>query len=72
MPYQKFNLTKLYGNIYRLDLASTGYSLDGVEPGCYVYESHQQEYQQFALIPARESRTAENPVFQWQRDFTQT
>ena len=62
VPYQKFNLTKLYGNIYRLDVASTGYSLDGVESGCYVYESHQQEYQQFALIPAKGSQIAENPV----------
>ena len=61
VPYQKFNVTKIYGNIYRLDVATTGYSLDGVESGCYVYESHTQDYQQYAFIFAEGNETADNP-----------
>ena len=62
VPYQKFSLTKLKGNIYRLDIADTGYSLDGSDSNCYAYESHLQEYQQFAFIPVSGNYSAQNPV----------
>ena len=61
--HQKFNFTKIRGNIYRIDFATTsGYSLDGTESGCCSYYTHSGTFQQFMFILAEDTGSAEHPT----------
>ena len=59
-PYQRFTPSRIYGNIYSFDLVGAGYSLDCNAEDLYIYHTHHNTYQQFALIPVEGNE--ENPT----------